>query len=230
MKTRAVIFDLFGTVIRNLRADEYHATLYAMAAAVGAPPAEFAAIYGRGTWEQRATGVLATTEDAVRYTCQHLGVIPDEAGVVVAVDLRVDLTRRALVPLPGVVETLRALKADGLKIGLVSDCTAEVPLLWAGTVLAPLIDAPVLSCVVGLKKPDPRIYRLCLECLDVESGDCIYVGDGSDQELSGAQAVGLKTVLVRTSFAQSSNPDRPEALAWRGLTIDAIPDVLDLVD
>ncbi len=230
MTTRAVIFDLFGALIRNLRADEYRATLHAMAAAVNAPLDEFAALCGRGTWEQRATGALATTEDAVRYTCRMLGVIPDEAGVAAAVDIRVDLTRRALVPLPGVVETLHALKADDLKIGLVSDCTAEVPLLWEGAVLAPLIDAPVLSRVVGLKKPDPRIYRLCLEGLGVQASDCIYVGDGSDQELSGAQAVGLKTVLVRTSFAESSNPDRPEALVWRGLTIDAIPDVLALVD
>ena len=41
-----------------------------------------------------------------------------------------------------------------------------------------MIDEPVFSCVVGLCKPDPRIYRLALERLSVQAEESLFVGDG----------------------------------------------------
>jgi len=229
MTMHAVIFDLFGTLIPHLLADEYRCVTDAMAVCVGAHPDDFARVYGAETWHQRATGTLASTEDAIAHTCRSLGLPSAVAGIAEAARLRLDLTRRSLRPLPGVVDTLTALRARGYKIGLISDCSAEVPWLWSEGALAPLIDAPVFSCVAGVKKPDPRIYALCCERLHVQSHDCLYVGDGSEQELSGALTAGMQAVLIRVSFAGATNPDRPEVSAWRGPMIDAIPDVLTLV-
>jgi len=186
-------------------------------------------VYGAETWHQRATGALASTEDAIAPTCRSLGFPSAVAGIAEAARVRIALTRRSLRPLPGVVDTLPALRARGYKIGLISDCSAEIPLLWPGGVLAPLIDAPVFSCIAGVKKPDPRIYALCCERLHVRPHECLYVGDGSEQELSGALAAGMQAALVRVSFAGATNPDRPEVIAWRGPMINTIPDVLTLV-
>jgi putative hydrolase of the HAD superfamily len=230
MATQAVVFDLFGTLIPNLVADEYRRVTDAMAACVGAPPDDFARIYGSETWHRRATGVLGRTEDAIAYTCRSLGLPSEEVGIAKATRVRLDLTRRSLRPLPGAIETLTVLRDRGYKVGLISDCSAEVPLLWPGCLLAPLIDAPVFSCAAGVKKPDPRIYAICCEQLQVRSRDCLYVADGSEQELSGALAAGMQAVLVRVPFAEATNPDRPEASAWQGLVIDAIPGVLHLLD
>jgi len=226
---RAVIFDLFGTLIPNLFAAEYREVTDAMAAAVGAPAGDFARLIGSGTWALRATGALATTEAAIEHVCRSLGLEPDPARVAEATRIRVELTRRTLRPLPGVVQTLAALRARGYRLGLISDCSAEAPLLWPETELARHIEAPVFSCVVGVKKPDPRIYTLACERLGVRPAECLYVGDGSGHELSGASAVGLCPVLVRVQYADTTDTDRPEIEAWTGLSVGAIPDVLALV-
>ena len=69
-------------------------------------------------------------------------------------------------------------------------------------------------------KPDPRIYLRACDELGVEPGECLYVGDGANDELAGAQRVGMRPVLIH----------RPEEKPqWDGPRITSIPDVLDLV-
>jgi len=46
------------------------------------------------------------------------------------------------------------------------------------------------------EKPDPRIYHLALERLKVKPQDCLYVGDGSSHELTGARKVGMHPVQI----------------------------------
>ena len=54
-------------------------------------------------------------------------------------------------------------------------------------------DAVVISCEVGLSKPDPRIFRLCLERLGLPAPDVLFVDDRADN-VEGAAAVGLRTL------------------------------------
>ena len=230
MTDRAVIFDLFGTLIPNYDAVEYARVARAMAEIVGAPVADFARLYGSETWSRRATGALATTEDAIAYVCAALDLPMDTARVAEATGIRIDLTRRTLRPLPGVVDTLETLRGRGYGIGLVSDCSAEVPLLWPGTELSALVDAAIFSCDVGMKKPDPRIYLLACERLGVQPSACLYVGDGSGQELSGAAAIGMTPVLVRVPYAETTDTDRPEVTTWDGRDVMTIPDILALIE
>ena len=104
-----------------------------------------------------------------------------------AARLRVDFTRRTLrSPLPGAIEALEETRSLGLKTGLVSDCSAEVPAVWPQMRLASLIDMPVFSCSARVRKPDPHIYLMACQRLNVSPEDCLYVGDGAGQELTGA--------------------------------------------
>ena len=75
--------------------------------------------------------------------------------------------------------------------------------MWDSTALAPLFDVAVLSFDVGMAKPDPRIYELATERLGVAANDCLYVGDGSDGELSGAAQAGMTAVLMRAPDDQA---------------------------
>jgi len=54
-------------------------------------------------------------------------------------------------------------------------------------------DAFVSSCEVGMRKPDPRIYRLALDGLGVEPKEAAFVGHKAS-ELRGAKAVGMTTI------------------------------------
>lgn len=65
-------------------------------------------------------------------------------------------------------------------------------------------DAVVISCEVGLSKPDPRIFRLCLERLGLPASDVLFVDDRADN-VEGAAAVGLRTL-------QFEGPDALERL------------------
>ncbi|HXA98354.1 MAG TPA: HAD family phosphatase [Candidatus Dormibacteraeota bacterium] len=54
-------------------------------------------------------------------------------------------------------------------------------------------DVVVISCEVGLSKPDPRIYRLCLERLGLSPAAALFVDDRADN-VAGAASIGLHTL------------------------------------
>ena len=134
-----------------------------------------------------------------------------------------------MVPTEETLATLTQLRNDGYQIGLVSDCTAEVPTLWSAMPLAPLIDHPVFSCREGITKPDPRIYLLACDRLGVSPEQCLYVGDGSSQELTGASAVGMRAVMVGSAPVEFAGVDRTDALNWGGERIAALREVTSII-
>jgi putative hydrolase of the HAD superfamily len=149
---------------------------------------------------------------------RSLGADPALAGELATA--RTAFTREILAPREGVVETLDALRRRGLALGLISVCSEDVCLVWDETDFAGHFDATVFSAACGLMKPDPRIYlRVCAD-LGVEPEECLYVGDGANDELAGARRVGMRPVLIHRA---GENPD------WDGPRITSIPDVLDLV-
>jgi putative hydrolase of the HAD superfamily len=149
-----------------------------------------------------------------------------EAAVDECLRLRSDFTRKALVPRAGAIETLEELERRGFKRGLISVCSSDVEEAWNQTAFAPHLDDVVLSCAVGLSKPDPRIYQLACERLEVEPNDCMFVGDGANDELAGAQRVGMRAVCVLPPCRVE--PIWKEARGWEP-TISSLPEVLELV-
>jgi putative hydrolase of the HAD superfamily len=140
--------------------------------------------------------------------------------------LRTAFTRDALVPRDGAIETLDELERRGFKRGVISVCSSDVEELWDEFALAAHVDDVVLSCAVGLSKPDPRIYELACERLDVRPGECMFVGDGANDELAGAERVGMQAVCVLPPGRDV--PLWPEARGWEP-TISSLGDVLALV-
>ena len=135
-----------------------------------------------------------------------------------------------LVPRHDTLETLQELRSAGYKIGLISDCTAEVPLLWPETPFVQLIDVPIFSCAVHLKKPDPRIYLLACERLEVVPQRCLFVGDGGSRELNGATAVGMDAIMIRMEHEDTYDVHRLEADVWEGSSVITLKNILPFVD
>jgi putative hydrolase of the HAD superfamily len=228
MAYRAVIFDLFGTLIRNFSRREYRAVLDRMAALLGAPADEFARAWF-DTFPERNLGLATTAEGDIRRVCRRLNVFPSAAHLAAAARLRIDLTRRYLVPREGALEVLGALRARGLRLGLITDCTAEAPLLWPKSPLAPLFDAAVFSCIEHVKKPDPAIYRIACERLGVTPRECLYVGDGSSRELTGARQAGMRPIHLRPPGEDAEDVHRVDVDTWSGEAVRALTEVLALV-
>jgi putative hydrolase of the HAD superfamily len=216
LKHRAVIFDLFGTLVGPWRGERL---LEEMAAAVSAPSDEFAHL-----WNERRPlrdGGSLSSVDCVRDVCAALGLEVHANAVAQVVELRLEFMRRHLRPGPGVALTLQELRRSGRKLGLLSVCGPEVPALWGETTLAPLLDDVVFSCAVGLAKPDPRIYELASERLGVEPAQSIFVDD-QEPYVAGAVSAGMDAVLIRLEADGSQG-------AWQGPRINSLSEVLQLV-
>jgi putative hydrolase of the HAD superfamily len=227
MKYKAVIFDLFGTLVDNFSIREQNNILLQMASIVSAPADEFVRLW-LGTFNERATGVLPSPEANIEHICRKLEIPAENTRIQQAARIRLDFTVRSMVPRAGAIELLSALKTSGYKTGLISDCSAELPAIWADTPFAPLIDVPIFSCTTGMRKPDPRIYRIATDQLGVKPETCLYIGDGSSRELTGAARVGMHPVLLNLP---ENNPDahQIDREDWNGPAISSLREVLDLV-
>ena len=230
MGYKAVIFDLFGTLIDNLSFEEYRRTLVEMASFLSAPPDDFADMW-LALFEERMSGVLESPVGVIKHVCRELGVRPDDTQIEQATRIRFDMTRREVKVRPDAVEVLSYLKPEGYKTGLISDCSHETPIMWEDLPLAPLIDVAAFSCLVGITKPDPRIYQMVTDQLCVQPEDCLYVGDGSSQELVGAAKVGMSPVLIRVP-ADGDYDDlyRITPEEWDGPRVSSLSEVLKLLE
>jgi HAD superfamily hydrolase (TIGR01549 family) len=100
------------------------------------------------------------------------------------------------------VEAIRRLSPH-YRLGLLSNfddaqCGREV---LADTGVAELFEAVILSAEVGLRKPDPRIFRRMLEMLELAPHQVLYVGDTPRDDVWGAHQIGLPTVWISKGAA-----------------------------
>ena len=197
---KAVVFDLWDTL-----AAWPHEDMAPLFQAVSLSPEEWVAADHR---DLRWTGSFQSYLDSLAI---------DSEAAALAFEIRREMTRRSLVPTEGAVEVLDELRAAGLRLGLISNCSSEVGDLWDDSPFAGRFDAVVLSADVGMKKPDPRIFRLTLDRLGVEPADAIFVGDGESGELPGAEAVGIRAIQLG---------DRD---GWGGKRISELRELLELV-
>jgi putative hydrolase of the HAD superfamily len=221
---RAVVFDLFGTLVPEFPRSDWERMFEDMARALEVEPEPF-----RTAWEasmfERQTGRLGDMEANVRTICERLGVEPSPEQLAVAMDARAEIYRRNFGPQPGALETLAWLRARGYPIALISMCAPDAPALWRASLMGGLIDVLVFSSEVGMRKPDAEIYLRATADLGVEPAVCLYVGDGSYRELSGAAAVGMHPVLIRDPAERAGEVHRPQVEDWDGPSIDSLAEI-----
>lgn len=177
----------------------------------------------------RTIGAFQTVEASVEHVCGVMGVRVGAEQMTKAVEIRLRHTRRALEPRPDAVATLARLKDQDYKIGLISNCSIEIPILWPETTFADLVESPIFSSRERVKKPDPRIYQLACERLGVMPEHCLYIADGENYELTAAAEVGLRPVLLRTSSQDTRRELHQETREWQGATIAGLAEVLQLI-
>ena len=227
MHYSAVIFDLFGTLVDDF-ASSVGQTQTAFVEALAVPYEPFTQLW-RQTTERRVIGEFQTIEASIEYVCGQLGVQVTTEQMTKAVEIRLQQIRRALRPRPDAVTTLARLKNDGHKLGLLSNCSIEIPILWPETTFANLVESPVFSSRERLKKPDPRMYQLACERLGVKPEACLYIADGENHELTAATKVGLHPVLIQNLSRDNRSEVLREAREWQGDTISSLAEVLQLV-
>lgn len=102
---------------------------------------------------------------------------------------------------PETPEVILSLYRRGYRLGLVSNTTSstEVPALLAELGIAGCFDTVLLSCVVGIRKPDPAILLMAAGKMKVSPERCAYIGDQPARDVAAARQAGFgRTVILRS--------------------------------
>jgi epoxide hydrolase-like predicted phosphatase len=92
------------------------------------------------------------------------------------------------------LDLFRELHADGVPTGLLSNS-------WGGgdyprDLFPDLFDAVVISGEVGMRKPEPRIFKLAAELIKLDPRECIFIDD-IEANIAAAEEAGFTAVLHR---------------------------------
>lgn len=97
---------------------------------------------------------------------------------------------------PEVDDTLEALRNRGLIVGAVSNWDSFLPDLLKMIGLEGVFDPLVVSAIEDLEKPEAGLFRIALERGGLKAGETIYVGNRPVEDYRGAEAAGLKPLLI----------------------------------
>lgn len=220
-RPRAIFFDAGNTLVRI-----DYAAIAAQLAALGVSVAPEA--LQRADWRARVrvddelfAGRASSTESrtaAARYLAHVLADVgvTDGATVeaMVAWRSRYNAPRGIFcAPEPAAPAALAAARQAGCVTGVISNSNGAIAGILESLGLTPCLDFVLDSFVVGVEKPDPRIFRLALERAGVRPDQAVYIGDFYSVDVLGARAVGMSAILL--------DPGR----CWGARDCPAAPDV-----
>jgi HAD superfamily hydrolase (TIGR01509 family) len=107
---------------------------------------------------------------------------------------------------PDVEHMIHELHARRIRLGVISNGFAEDVSPWSTWPLAREFECRIFSCEAGLAKPDPEIYRTAMRELGVEAATTVYIGDGGDDELAGAERAGLRAFRATWFSGRQGGP------------------------
>ena len=179
-------------------------------------------------WERTATTQQSgTLADILAEAATLLGRDVAEAVREEAAALYLDAWEPLIKHDPDCVPVLEALRARGLRIGLLSNTHwprdyHERFLERDG--LAELIDARLYTSEMPYMKPHPEAFRAALAALDVtDASTAVFVGDRPFDDITGAQGVGMRGVL-------RTNPAVPAYDVEADAVIDRLPELLPHIE
>jgi putative hydrolase of the HAD superfamily len=219
---RAVVFDLFNTLVPGGTDGDRVSVNDQIAAVLGVDAEAYNLAFFAASHE-RFVGAFGDLPGTIRAIARMVGGVPTDEQVDRASALRRRLTADLLAAVPDTtLSTLDTRRLAGWPIGLVSNVTSETPERWRESKLPAYFDAAAFSSELGVAKPDPGIYLAACRDLGVPPAECVYIGDGADDELTGATALGM--YAIRTTEYADSDP------AWAGPTIGSLTELPAVLD
>ncbi len=153
-----------------------------------------AASADHGAWARLERGEVTMPEfhAAFEAECAEAGGVVDAAELMGAISA-------GFGPRPAMVTAIGRIRDAGLRTGALTNNWASDEdsgnRSRATDELADLFDVVVESTVVGLRKPDPRIYELVCERLEVKPAETVFLDD-LGVNLKPARALGMATIKV----------------------------------
>ena len=155
------------------------------------------------------------------------GVWSEECGVRYAEMLADDRCERTVEQTSKSRKVLQGLKDRGLPMVLVRNFYGNMPVVLREFGFGGLFLKVVESAVVGIRKPDPRIFLLGVEALGLKPEEVTVVGDSLDKDIIPAQEAGCQTVWLR---GEGWNPGPHKRDCPHCETIDSLDELLRMIE
>jgi len=155
------------------------------------------------------------------------GVWSEECGVRYAKVLADDIYERTVEQTSKSRKVLQALKDRGLPLVLVSNFYGNMSVVLREFGFDGLFLQVIESAVVGIRKPDPRIFLLGVEALGLKPEEVTVVGDSLDKDIIPAQETGCQTVWLR---GEGWNPGPHKRDCPHCETIDSLDELLRMIE
>ena len=118
-----------------------------------------------------------------------------------------------------VVPALAALKARGLKLGIISNWDERLRPLLRKLRLDVYFDAFAISHETGCTKPAPGIFQRAVAELAVPPACVLHIGDSADEDVAGARAAGISSSLLDRKAARNWSAAMSD-LRWLATAFD----------
>jgi putative hydrolase of the HAD superfamily len=225
-RPRAVVFDLFHTLTG--RESEW-SDLPLTSTVLGVDQAAWnEMLFERSRW--RLAGEERDPYTIIRTLAHALDPTIADSRIREATRIRLQRFRHSLLRIPSSnLLTLERLRGAGLRLGMISNADASEAAGWSDSPLCGRFDVALFSCDAGCVKPEPEIFRRCADALGVPPEESLFVGDGSSNELRGANEAGFTTVFISGIIRELWPEQIPSRLAIAARHIEAIPDILPLL-
>ncbi|HET7312074.1 MAG TPA: HAD family hydrolase [Mycobacteriales bacterium] len=227
---RAVLFDWGGTLTTFHDVDMIDA--WRVAAEVLAPDrvddvAEALLAAEREVWA-RTTSTMrsARTSEVLRTASESVGLPVEDALHLEAVERYLDHWAPVSHARSDAREVLHALRARGLRTGLLSNThwpRAQHEEWLARDGLLDLLDERVYTSDLEHVKPHPDAFGALLDAIGVDGADAVFVGDRLHDDIAGAKDLGMRAVWVRNDVVPSYDVE-PDA------TIGQLGELVGVVD
>jgi putative hydrolase of the HAD superfamily len=216
----AVLFDWNNTLVQfswddELLADGHRAGL----AAIGRDddPAAFTVRYRDRVIER------GRPDEAYEGLLQELLTGASDGEIDAFVDAEHEAWGPAYQTLGAAQALLEALRTRGIKTGVVLNSWPDPGRVLRGDIeragLTDLLDTIVISSEVGMRKPEPGIFRHALDELGVDPLAAMFVGDRLDTDVQGAANVGMTTVQALWFRADDTPGIEPDFMAFTPMDV-----------
>ncbi len=199
---RAVTFDVGGTLIEPWPSvGEVYAEVAAQFGLTGVAPEALNRQFARA-WnaQEHFDYSRAAWRELVRRTFAGLSPEAPSDACFDAIYQRFG-SARAWRLFDDVLPTLAALKSRGLKLGLISNWDERLRPLLDHWRLSPCFDALTISHEAGSTKPAPEMFLRTATRLGLAPGSILHVGNSVAQDVAGAEAAGMRALLLDRSAA-----------------------------
>lgn len=223
--TKAVFFDLFFTLIYPKYSDINEYDVIGISAMEWEKYAEDNLLY-----HERALGKVRTEKEIIDRIVDIMPYDLNESQKREILQRREERMKRALLTIDNkILDTLRKIHDKGIKIGLISNADIIDSKHWDKSPLSEFFDVAIFSCNVGILKPEPEIYKLAMDMLDIKPKESIFIGDGGSEELHGAKRTGMKTVF--TEYLERKSSDKIEKIKlYADYHIDSFDELLRCIE